>query len=52
MADAAANAPQPVNRPAVTLCVILAVIMQPLDRSCLDPNAEEPRSPGSDRFTT
>jgi len=30
MADAAANAP-PINRPAVTLCVILAVIMQALD---------------------
>jgi DHA2 family multidrug resistance protein len=30
MADAAANA-QPINRPAVTLCVILAVIMQALD---------------------
>jgi len=31
MADAAADAPQPINRPAVTLCVILAVIMQALD---------------------
>ncbi len=31
MADAAANAPLPINRPAVTLCVILAVIMQALD---------------------
>jgi DHA2 family multidrug resistance protein len=31
MADAAANAPRPINRPAVTLCVILAVIMQALD---------------------
>jgi MFS transporter, DHA2 family, multidrug resistance protein len=30
MADAAANN-QPINRPAVTLCVILAVIMQALD---------------------
>lgn len=30
MTDAAANA-QPINRPAVTLCVILAVIMQALD---------------------
>jgi DHA2 family multidrug resistance protein len=30
MADAAANA-LPINRPAVTLCVILAVIMQALD---------------------
>src|SRR3978361_1362051 len=30
MADAVANA-QPINRPAVTLCVILAVIMQALD---------------------
>jgi len=30
MADAAGNA-QPINRPAVTLCVILAVIMQALD---------------------
>ena len=30
MADAAANA-QPINRPAVTLSVILAVIMQALD---------------------
>src|SRR3954453_11725654 len=30
MADAAANA-QPITRPAVTLCVILAVIMQALD---------------------
>ena len=30
MADAAANG-QPINRPAVTLCVILAVIMQALD---------------------
>jgi DHA2 family multidrug resistance protein len=30
MADAAANM-QPINRPAVTLCVILAVIMQALD---------------------
>src|SRR3954468_7493876 len=30
MADATANA-QPINRPAVTLCVILAVIMQALD---------------------
>jgi DHA2 family multidrug resistance protein len=30
MSDAAANA-QPINRPAVTLCVILAVIMQALD---------------------
>jgi DHA2 family multidrug resistance protein len=31
MADASANAPPPINRPAVTLCVILAVIMQALD---------------------
>ncbi|SIO24185.1 MFS transporter, DHA2 family, multidrug resistance protein [Bradyrhizobium erythrophlei] len=31
MADAAVNAPRPINRPAVTLCVILAVIMQALD---------------------
>jgi MFS transporter, DHA2 family, multidrug resistance protein len=31
MADASANARQPINRPAVTLCVILAVIMQALD---------------------
>src|ERR1700676_3691653 len=31
MADAAADAPQPINRPAVTLCVILAVVMQALD---------------------
>src|SRR6476620_8939767 len=30
MADASANT-QPINRPAVTLCVILAVIMQALD---------------------
>src|SRR6266446_6303831 len=30
MADGSANA-QPINRPAVTLCVILAVIMQALD---------------------
>src|SRR5258705_12024883 len=30
MTDAATNA-QPINRPAVTLCVILAVIMQALD---------------------
>src|SRR6201993_5430348 len=31
MANAAADAPRPINRPAVTLCVILAVIMQALD---------------------
>jgi MFS transporter, DHA2 family, multidrug resistance protein len=31
MADGSANARQPINRPAVTLCVILAVIMQALD---------------------
>jgi MFS transporter, DHA2 family, multidrug resistance protein len=31
MADDSANARQPINRPAVTLCVILAVIMQALD---------------------
>ena len=31
MADAAANDPRPINRPAITLCVILAVIMQALD---------------------
>jgi DHA2 family multidrug resistance protein len=31
MADAAANASRPINRPAITLCVILAVIMQALD---------------------
>jgi DHA2 family multidrug resistance protein len=30
MADAAANT-EPINRPAVTLCVILAVVMQALD---------------------
>jgi DHA2 family multidrug resistance protein len=30
MADAAANA-QPINRPAITACIILAVIMQALD---------------------
>ncbi len=30
MADDSANT-QPINRPAVTLCVILAVIMQALD---------------------
>jgi DHA2 family multidrug resistance protein len=31
MADAAANTPRPINRPAITMCVILAVIMQALD---------------------
>src|SRR6202040_3112155 len=31
MADASVNAPRPINRPAITLCVILAVIMQALD---------------------
>jgi DHA2 family multidrug resistance protein len=31
MADASANAPRPINRPAITVCVILAVIMQALD---------------------
>jgi len=31
MADGSANARQRINRPAVTLCVILAVIMQALD---------------------
>src|SRR6202158_73210 len=31
MVDASANTPRPINRPAVTLCVILAVIMQALD---------------------
>ena len=31
MADASANTPLPINRPAITLCVILAVIMQALD---------------------
>jgi DHA2 family multidrug resistance protein len=31
MADDSVNARQPINRPAVTLCVILAVIMQALD---------------------
>jgi DHA2 family multidrug resistance protein len=31
MADNAAHAPAPINRPAITLCVILAVIMQALD---------------------
>ena len=41
MADASANNPRPINRPAITVCVILAVIMQALDRSCLDPNAED-----------
>src|ERR1700736_3720441 len=31
MADAIADAPQPINRGAITACVILAVIMQALD---------------------
>jgi DHA2 family multidrug resistance protein len=31
MADDSANPRQPINRPAVTLCVILAVVMQALD---------------------
>jgi DHA2 family multidrug resistance protein len=31
MADASESAPRPINRPAITLCVILAVIMQALD---------------------
>src|ERR1700721_3538962 len=31
MADAPADTPPPINRPAITLCVILAVIMQALD---------------------
>jgi DHA2 family multidrug resistance protein len=31
MADASESAPRPINRPAVTACVILAVIMQALD---------------------
>src|ERR1700756_1330502 len=31
MADASANTSQPINRPAITACVILAVIMQALD---------------------
>src|SRR5271154_6309934 len=31
MADTAADTPQPINRPAITACVILAVIMQALD---------------------
>jgi len=31
MADAPANTSRPINRPAVTLCVILAVVMQALD---------------------
>jgi len=31
MAEASANAPRPINRPAITVCVILAVIMQALD---------------------
>src|SRR5258707_6076904 len=31
MADAIAGAPQPINRGAITACVILAVIMQALD---------------------
>jgi DHA2 family multidrug resistance protein len=31
MANAPANTSEPINRPAVTLCVILAVIMQALD---------------------
>jgi DHA2 family multidrug resistance protein len=31
MADASANNPRPINRPAITVCVILAVIMQALD---------------------
>jgi MFS transporter, DHA2 family, multidrug resistance protein len=31
MADASANASPPINRPAITVCVILAVIMQALD---------------------
>src|SRR5258706_12314149 len=31
MADAIAAAPRPINRPAITACVILAVVMQALD---------------------
>jgi MFS transporter, DHA2 family, multidrug resistance protein len=31
MADATANTARPINRPAITVCVILAVIMQALD---------------------
>src|ERR1700738_1626871 len=31
MADAIAGTPRPINRPAITVCVILAVIMQALD---------------------
>jgi DHA2 family multidrug resistance protein len=31
VADASANNPRPINRPAITVCVILAVIMQALD---------------------
>ena len=31
MADNAPNDARPINRPAITLCVILAVIMQALD---------------------
>jgi DHA2 family multidrug resistance protein len=31
MADASANTSWPINRPAITACVILAVIMQALD---------------------
>ena len=31
MADASESAPRPINRPAITVCVILAVIMQALD---------------------
>src|ERR1700726_3340323 len=45
MADAAADAPQPINRPAVTLCVILAVIMQALDSTI--PNVALPYMQGS-----
>jgi DHA2 family multidrug resistance protein len=31
MADAIAGTPQPINRGAITACVILAVVMQALD---------------------
>src|ERR1700680_3093177 len=31
MADAIAGTPQPINRPAITACIILAVVMQALD---------------------
>src|SRR5260370_5631985 len=36
MADAIADDPQPINRGAITACVILAVVMQALDTTIAD----------------